>query len=251
MSNVNVEAYVITMNEEEYKEFLDNVQTDIPIKRFEAVRGEDLKEFAKDVKNVGISAQVALMSDYRETHFDFPSLNAVGCTLSHVKLWEKLVENKLKGMYIFESDAKCLSIPDLSDFLKTGADILLLGSVGLGDSHFEPINYNRKVGLSKIEKQFFQTHAYYITYEGAIKALKYVFPLEKQLDAYLSYLSKLGLINIYAYYPNYCYQAPHISSIQTKPVKILAESDILLSITIFVALAFLAMLLYVYMEKEI
>jgi GR25 family glycosyltransferase involved in LPS biosynthesis len=75
---------------------------------------------------------------------------------------------------------------------------------------------------SKITGRFFETHAYYITNKGAKKFMKDFFPINQQLDSYMSDLIILGEIPDSGYNPlncyniNLCYQEnPDGSSIQT------------------------------------
>jgi GR25 family glycosyltransferase involved in LPS biosynthesis len=213
------EAYMISLDDTIYNKQIKRISLSIPIKKFDAVKGSSLSDYIKKINNTSIRAQAILESDYRDSSFDLTTLNSVGCYLSHVSLWYKVVTESLKGMYIFESDAVCFNTLNLNDFLNTDGDILLFGSRLVGDSVFVPYDYGRKFGLTKINQHFFGLHAYYITYKGALKALKNVFPIEAQIDAYLSYLSKLNLVNIYGYYPSTCTQAVHISSLQSKYVK--------------------------------
>lgn len=219
-----VEAYMISLDDNVYNEGIKKIKLDIPIKKFDAVRGSTLIEYAKNTKNVSIRGQTALSSKYRDSSCDLTNVNSIGCYLSHVTLWYKIITDNLKGMYIFETDANCLKELDITEFLKTDGDILLFGCWLVGDSFFELTNYKRPIGLSKLNQSFYQTHAYYITYKGALNALKYVFPIEAQIDSYMSYLLKLNIINIYSYYPNVCIQSYHGSTIQSKPVKHYVDS---------------------------
>ncbi len=226
----NADAYMISLDDVVYNEGIKRISLSIPIKKFDAIRGDSLIDYVNNIKNVSIRAQSALTFDYRDSNYDLTTLNSIGCYLSHVELWNKIVTEKLNGMYIFESDAYCLSSienvenVDMNNFLKMNGDILLFGSRLVGNSYIIPINYGRKNGLSRIKQHFYGLHAYYITYKGALKALKYAIPIEAQVDAYLSYLAKLDLINIYGIYPVVCDQLGHMSTLQTKPVKHVMDS---------------------------
>lgn len=222
-------AYVISLDNDVYTEALKRIPLDMTIKKFDAVRGSQLEEYVKNVKNVSIRGQAILLSKYRDSGYDLTGLNSVGCYLSHVSLWDKVVKENLKGMYVFESDAECLGDLDISEFLNTDGDILLFGTTLIGDSFLDPVNHSRKHGMHKIKQHFYGTHAYYITNKGATKALKYAFPIEAQVDAYLSYISKLDLVNIYSCYPNVCNQFSHTSTLQTKPVKHYMDSIVVIS----------------------
>ncbi len=243
------DAYMISLNDTVYNQGIKRITLNTPIKKFDAIVGSTLTNYAKNVKNVSIRAQATLSSKYRDSNYDLAALNSIGCYLSHISLWYKVITENLKGMYIFETDAYCLSTLDVTDFLKTDGDILLFGSRLIGDSFFVPGNYGRQYGLTHVKQHFYGLHAYYITYKGALKAIKTVFPIEAQVDAYLSYLSKLNLLIIYGYYPVICDQLGHISTVQSKPVKHYVDS-ILVSFGIAFFLIIIIIILIIMYSKK-
>lgn len=211
-------ASMISIDNTSYENGITNLGPvlNIPITQFNAIKGNTLVNYVQNPSNVSIRAQSILASDYRDSTFDVTTLNSIGCYLSHVTLWNQVISNKLKGMYIFESDAKCFGSLDITQFLNTDGDILLFGCTLPGNSFFSGVDVGRTVGLSKVNQHFYGLHSYYITFKGALKALKTAFPIVSQVDAYLSDLSIIGGINIYSYYPSICIQNVHESSLQTK-----------------------------------
>jgi len=244
------DAYMICLDDVVYASGIQRITLSIPIKKFDAVIGSTLTDYATNIKNVSIRAQAILASKYRDSNYDLTTLNSIGCYLSHISLWYKVITDGLKGMYIFESDAYCLSPLDTTEFLTTDGDILLFGSRLVGDSFFTPGNFGRTYGLTKVTQHFYGTHAYYITYKGALKALRYTFPIEAQIDAYLSYLTKLNMLNIYSYYPTVCNQSIHLSSLQTKPVKHYVDSILMATGIVFFFVIVIVVLIVVYLKKK-
>jgi GR25 family glycosyltransferase involved in LPS biosynthesis len=128
---------------------------------------------------------------------------------------------KGEGMYIFESDAILVKnpAPFVQQFLTSckNPHMLLLGSF---EKHMDSDSYE----LNKIEGQFFGLHGYYITYTGAQILLKYLFPIEYQIDSYISNLLLLHEfmeieLNIWRVNPSICYQNNlEGTTIQTKNV---------------------------------
>lgn len=245
------EAYVISMSSDVFQTCLERLKNKVsfPLKMFDAVKGSSLTNYVKNYDNVSVRGQNSLASVYRDSNYDLTTLNSVGCYLSHVSLWLKLYEENLEGMYIFESDAYCLSDVNIEEFKKTDGDILLFGSPLIGDSFLVPVNYGRQHGITKIEQHFFGTHAYYITYKGAVKALQHAFPIEAQVDAYLSYINKLKLINIYGYYPSKCSQLAHQTSMQTKYTKHIYDSSIIIACMFFLIVLLTIAFIIMYFKK--
>lgn len=188
----NSEAYVICMSDsiyEECKKKIKNKVAPYELKKFNAVKGSELGKTVnnKEILTIGALYDITV-PDTRRTHAELGSRNAIGCYLSHTALWTKLIDSKCDGFFIFESDAVCNEnvVSTLAEFTKTvkDFDILFFGNFG--------INIFDQSKIKKITGRFYGTHAYYITLKGAIKCLKYAFPIEQQID---SYLSDLVLIN--------------------------------------------------------
>uniref|UniRef100_A0A6C0I7N1 Glycosyl transferase family 25 domain-containing protein n=1 Tax=viral metagenome TaxID=1070528 RepID=A0A6C0I7N1_9ZZZZ len=186
---------------------------------FEAINGNDLIMTLDDIGYKHPYVNVSMATQYNmyngRTKFrDIPSRGAIGCYLSHVMLWNKLIDNDKEYMLILEDDAIPLDnnldnkinnlINERNDF-----DILLLG-YRLKDRDIELISKN----ISKC-KYFVLTHSYIISKKGALKLLKHAFPIEMQVDNYMSFYSLFDQ-DFKIYYSNHMLfkQSNHISSIQ-------------------------------------
>ena len=180
----NVPAYVICLSDKVYQQALKNIN--IPnLQKFDAVKGSTL-----DINKVDVTIRAKrdiLLDSVRETHADLGTLNGIGCYLSHITLWAKVVDENLKGMYIFESDAVCTN--NFNEYLdlflqEDNPHALFFGIIG------RPTGLTDKI--SKIPGRFYGLHAYYITYEGAKLMLQFARPIEQQLDSYLSDINLLS-----------------------------------------------------------
>jgi GR25 family glycosyltransferase involved in LPS biosynthesis len=121
-------------------------------------------------------------------------------------------------MYIFESDAVCIENPiKYVNNFKKDFHILLFGG-------FDHVKSNSKRNIIKVNDRFYGLHGYYITYEGAQILSKYMFPIEQQVDSYISDIlllqKKLNIeLNIYIINPGICFQKNNFGTlIQTKSV---------------------------------
>lgn len=218
----NTEAYVICMSDAIYtdaKKKLANKVMPLELQKFDAVKGSELGDVIKNREILTIGALYDItVPDNRRTHAELGSKNAIGCYLSHTALWTKLIDSKRDGFFIFESDAVCQQnvIKTLSEFKIKDFDILFFGNFGFPSD---------KSKFKKINARFYGTHAYYITAKGAEKCLKYAFPIEQQIDSYLSDLVLLNekkkntIEEVKFYTINTCNQHnPNGTSIQTKKV---------------------------------
>lgn len=210
----NEESYVICVDDKRFNVAYNNLSKYFPnLKKYDAIVIENIDKY--DQKLLSISGLRSIFHDTnRNTHADLGSLGALGCALSHYNLWQKV--EKGKGMYIFESDAVCIDNP--IKYVNGNFHILLFG------------NYNEDVSkekrnIIKVNDRFYGMHGYYITYEGAQLLSKYMFPIEQQVDSYISDLillqKKLNIeLNVYIVNPGICFQKNDFGTlIQTKNVK--------------------------------
>lgn len=189
----NSEAYVISMSDTLFKDSakkLSSKVSPLELKKFDAIKGSELGSVIndKDILTIGALHDI-VVPDNRRTHAELGTKNAIGCYLSHTALWTKLMDSNSDGYFIFETDAVCQDnvLKVASEFIATKKDfdILFFGNFWL--------NIKGSSKFKKIDKRFYGLHAYYITKKGAGKCLKYAFPIEQQIDSYLSDLLLLSL----------------------------------------------------------
>ena len=219
-----METYIISLEKDEIK--CNNVIKNLEnfgiknIKKFNAINGNDISMTLEPIGykhpfvNVSLSAQYVLYNGRKE-HKDLPSKGAIGCYLSHVLLWKKLVESENEYMLIFEDDVVPLyinsdeKINELLNELNSNFDILLLGC---------DCRDKKKIEVSKnINKCifFFESHSYIISKKAAKELLKYIYPIDMQIDSYISFYNLINP-NFKTYYSktNLFKQSKHISNIQ-------------------------------------
>jgi glycosyl transferase family 25 len=185
--------------------------SDIAFKKFEifpAVVGKDINL----IEYVSPKAYEQILqtekTKTRKHHYDL-TRGAVGCYLSHMGIYKKLLASNNKYTIIFEDDSIMAS--DFYERLLYGInvipddwDILLLGVMCLKcDIKKDYIKINR----------FWGTHGYIVRREGAYKLVEYLDkPMSKQIDADLSLLIKRGLLNVYGINPIIVAQDPTFGS---------------------------------------
>lgn len=171
--------------------------SDIPLKDYTLVS-------AVDAKNIDVSQfvddntfKVLLESEergYRTQHYQI-TRGAVGCFLSHIEVWKEIVSTGRNGL-VCEDDAVIHPkmykkfVNNLS-MIPTNWDIILMGYFCI-----DCIPRNNYM----IVKNFHGTHAYIINPKCARYLLDHsrLFPIQQQIDAFLSGLVQRGEINIYS-----------------------------------------------------
>lgn len=133
----------------------------------------------------------------RKHHYDL-TRGAVGCYLSHLSIYKKIIESNIDYAIIFEDDS--IMATDFYDRLQYGLnkipddwDILLLGLTCLKcDIKMNYIDVHR----------FWGTHGYIIKNKTAAKLIEYLDkPLSKQIDADISLLIKRNILRVYGINP--------------------------------------------------
>ena len=169
----------------------------IPLTKMNAVDGSEL-----DISKVPLS-EVARgelkqieTTGFRSKHYQL-TRGAIGCYLSHVKVWRDIVDNNYRHGLIFEDDVNVPSdlntkIDSTFKNIPKDWDMVLFG---FHCKDCENLKKYRKVN------RFILLHCYAISYSGIIKILKTnsLFPITQQIDSYLSELAEdilLSLIHI-------------------------------------------------------
>jgi GR25 family glycosyltransferase involved in LPS biosynthesis len=265
----NIETYCISLEKkrEEWDDITANIRKNTglnDVKIFPAIYGKEVGDVYENPQNISkVSKRVQdilkengdIMSVWalyklkkaqeRREHAQLGTWGAVGCYLSHYLLWKMTYERDLSYTLIFEDD-----VTFSSDFeerfrkivknIPEDTDVIFLDSSWCEIS--EPTKYEN---LDRVKGQFFGTHAYIITSSGAKKLLEKIFPIEIQIDAYMSFVNflKNGNMNVYRAY-GMCGQSMHQSSIQTICMTCDITPKRLLYWNVFWCLTFLSIISY-------
>jgi len=162
--------------------------------KFDAIDGSKL-----DVDSVSLSelAKAELQqletTGFRTKHYQLTK-GAIGCYLSHVKIWENILKNKYNNVLIFEDDAKIpddlnAKIYEHMKYIPNDWDIVLFGYICKKCRKYE--------SYYEVER-FMLTHCYMINRNAIIKIMNSntLFPITQQIDALMSELS--SILNIYS-----------------------------------------------------
>ena len=199
----NIKAYVINLdkNIEKY----DNIKKrffnlGINPERFKAIYAKELdNEYIKKVTHPFVQNTI---ENGRYIDSDIGTLGAVGCSLSHIKLWEMLLNSNEDMFLILEDDASINSyyINDINEYLNKiysidkNWDYIFLGYL---KPTIKSVDIKVSNDIYKVNEITFQTHAYIINKSGAQKLLKNSFPIIHQIDSYISLMSMYRNLNAY------------------------------------------------------
>lgn len=221
----NLYVFCISLNERDDRRERINKNFDFfNIIFFEAIdtREEKWKKYKKWIE--GKSYQKLIVNNERKTreyHHDLTS-GAVGCFLSHLNIYQYIVNHNLDYSFIMEDDTKPTIynykqyIRHVSKHIPEDADVVLLHYILPQVNKYNIITVN--TALSKVQPnkfQFWCLDSYIITKKGAKKILDNFNKITMQIDSFLTKLHREGKINIYITNKQYTTQSDNKTDIQT------------------------------------
>jgi hypothetical protein len=203
---------------------------------FEAIDGKKLnpKELLKD-KIISIRTYIELKNKNRTEHFGIPSINAIGCTLSHINLWKKCIEENLKNIIIIEEDI------DVHKIKNKDLDKIINIIDDPNKSFISPL-YPKNIIKNE---PFYGTHFCILSYNTCKILVENAIPIDVQVDAYMSYLNEIDKINIEGF--NLFGQKKHFSSIQDICIKCFFPSNIYI---ILFLILIISLIIYYYFKYK-
>jgi len=210
---MRIESYLINLDKyrQKYDKSVSRLsEIQLVPKRFSAVYGKDLGE--DYIRSITYPSVYYTMKYGRSIDSDIFSLGAIGCYMSHIELWKRLLEDPLNDAYLILEDDMKPAITDkaeISNFIEHSNntvpdwDFLFLGWVKPGIPYlsflFEEVSTDIPIDkyIYQINSITFCTHAYVINKKGAKRLLDSAFPIVDQVDSYISYMACRGDIKAY------------------------------------------------------
>lgn len=198
MKFLEIPSYVINLDQNKNKWFKTKKTLNIlgiNPQRFSAVYGKNLdNNFINNITDPSVYYSITYG---RSTDEQISGLGAIGCYLSHIKLWQNLINSQTQNaILIFEDDIdvdiKNTNSNNINDFIQniitTQPD---WDFIFLGYSKPLPIFSNDicNKNICQIKDKTFCTHAYIINKKGAKKLLDKAFPIVHQIDSFISFMS--------------------------------------------------------------
>jgi GR25 family glycosyltransferase involved in LPS biosynthesis len=181
--------------------FSSNYNLNIPFEIFNAIDGSTLN-LSKLIKEniIGEIGIKSINNKKRKFHYELTNLNAIGCFLSHYYLWKQIINNKEDNFIIFEDDTifNKITLKEINyrlSIIPNDWDIYILSNPNICYSKIKIKNNLFKV------KRFFLTNAYIINKKAIRKIFETntIFPINQQIDSYLSELAQDFNLNIYVH----------------------------------------------------
>lgn len=183
---------------------------------FEGISGISFRD--TDVSNVLSVWQEYILkfAKERHNHEHFNTWGGLGCYMSHTAIWKSAIDKGYKRIAIFEDDV--YFDPKFKEKLNESilnlpkdSQLILFDSKKLES---KPIYKNgNSTNVSKVQR-FFGLHGYVIDSACMKILLSRVFPIELQIDSYISFM--ISFYNLHVYdISGLCGQSFHISSIQS------------------------------------
>ncbi|WP_171993459.1 glycosyltransferase family 25 protein [Campylobacter mucosalis] len=136
------------------------------------------------------------MYDYKNC---FLTKGEIGCALSHLKIYQKMIDENIPYALILEDDAGfsdefCEILAKIDEFLSKKDDFELVCLMQLEDACFKnlTIKIDKNLRLYKFSSGF-RTHGYIITKTAAAKLLKLNTPIILEADSWLQFYELSGL----------------------------------------------------------
>ena len=209
-----MKVYCISM-EKNPEKIIENISSNgFPqVKIFDAVNGKALAPSGSKFVSV-FALENLLQKNERRYHAELGTWGAVGCYLSHVSLWQQLVQDTDDESYLIFEDDVMFSNNFANKYTKCMENIPKNWDILFLDLMWNEKETQYNDYFYTVRGHFFGTHAYIINKKCASALLTSAFPIEIQIDSYMSYFGSQNNLNYYTA-KNLCYQKPHVSSIQT------------------------------------
>jgi len=197
----DIPAFGITIErrQDRWKRFQDQSGIDgLPVKRFLGVDGKTLDPKTDD--RIAVLTKRNILANTRRSHEELDTIGGVGCALSHIAVWQWLVDHDQEACLVFEDDAvvppdfiaranACIQqsavLPSTSQW-----DIWLLGGTWDDVSRIPHETQVHRVGA------FVLFHAYVITRSAAQRLLRDVYPIHAHIDVWVSIYAYMNDVRV-------------------------------------------------------
>ena len=163
----------------------------ITLQRISAVDGNQLNILSPDIP-ASDETRLRILRGTRRSHGEICTKGAIGCTMSHVKVWDTFLKTEHPFCIVLEDDC---AVPDnfLQQVIQTplppDAHVWLLAPKVLEPA--EPID---TTWLKS--KSFWGTAAYLLTRSGATLLKQNIYPIEHHIDRHMHVQQALGRLHI-------------------------------------------------------
>lgn len=179
----------------------------LPVQRLSAVDARSFGDQIYEMPGLSLLTAHNVRERTRRSHYEIDAPGAIGCSLSHFKVWKQLLSSSAPAIIVFEDDAELP--PNLKPQLQQVIAELPFaanGSSGWDLVQFQLTTYGKGVtGCSPREglqepwqhcTGLMGTYGYMVSRRGAERLLSRAYPIEMHVDAYMAYMSSMGHLDM-------------------------------------------------------
>ena len=165
---------------------------------FERLPAVDGSKLDKDkIYNLLTISSLHSLYNYYHLDSDIRSVGAIGCYLSHYKIWKDIIKNNYQNVIVFEDDAyNVANYDEINNFITSlpeDFDIAFFNYHNYSNIKNSDDNLNEynQFWCTSNDYSFFHTDSYIISNKGAAKLLEKALPISQQVDAYIHVIATL------------------------------------------------------------
>ncbi len=167
------------------------------IEIFEAIDGNELKdEYINSILSI---SSLDSLNNTSKNHKDIRTKGAIGCYLSHYKIWEKVINENLNNVLIFEDDITTnIHSKEFNEYIKELPEDYDVAMISWFTLWFDPlVNPKKKEIINNNWNKYNSVNlwgcaAYMVSRKGAEKLVKDAFPICYQVDSYINILNNIN-----------------------------------------------------------
>ena len=190
-----------------HKEYMESDMKDLPYERISAVVGKESGWQTASWISESAKKDLEYVREKGERYKDQQlTEGAVGCYLSHLKIWERAAKMK-NGVIVCEDD---LDVPlewrqkmhegiRQAEQAMKGSELPYIVLFQIWTLYLGEFDYPMNELFEATGRDFTGTACYYISSKSAAKFVKLLQPIDVQIDAQISEAGKQGKLRIFSY----------------------------------------------------
>jgi GR25 family glycosyltransferase involved in LPS biosynthesis len=179
----------------------------LPVQRVSAVDARSFGDQIYEMPGLSLLTAHNIRERTRRSHYEIDAPGAIGCSLSHFKVWKQLLSSSAPAIIVFEDDAELpLNLKPQLQQVIAELPFAANGSSGWDLVQFQLTTYGKGVtGCSPREglaapwqhcTGLMGTYGYMVSRRGAERLLSRAYPIEMHVDAYMAYMSSMGHLDM-------------------------------------------------------
>lgn len=174
---------------------------------YKRVTGIDASTLTNDyIKTITTPYSYYYLNNPRDEHYQIDKIGAIGCALSHRKVWKDMIDNNYTNVIIFEDDFQIYEnyfIIEYLNNLPTDTKIAYLSYESINEFNFNKVNNYWKTSNNL---HSISAASYFLNIELAKELYKYSLIIDCHIDYYMNFYCLSNNIPRYYSYNKLVYQ---------------------------------------------